>query len=255
MKIIRNNSKLNPETVTYGELKANLPSTAGQKLPTAAALAEEGSVFFAVRDGSTYVTVYDSGFLTYTRPDESSHLRTTVYAVDRCKRIVYRFFCSEEEYEDRWEAPEGCTVACRFEKGSLMKLHILPEESYASFHWLYPVSHICEERLEWNRQRMERKRLAAGGVAESFREPVAADFAEAWIEGEEAERRQRDLELLEKAKEDLTDLQRRTVDLYFCEEGTTLREVAGVLGTSYQSVYDNLRGALKKMRKFFSENT
>ncbi len=254
MKIIVNHSFVDPETVTYGELKASLPSTAGQKIPTAAQLSEEGTVFFAVRDGSTYVTVYDSGFLTYTRPEESSHLRTTVYAVDRCKRIVYRFFCSEEEYEDAWEAPEGCRVACRFEKGNLMKLHILPEATYRDFHWLIPISHICEERLEWNRQRMERKRLAAGGVAESFREPVAADFTEAWIEGEEAERRQRDLELLEKAKEDLTDLQRRTVDLYFCEEGTTLRKVAGVLGTSYQSVHDNLRGALKKMRKFFAEN-
>ena len=49
MKTIINNSRLNPMSVTYRDLKANLPSTAGQKLPTAAQLAEEGAVFFAVQ--------------------------------------------------------------------------------------------------------------------------------------------------------------------------------------------------------------
>ncbi len=256
MKILVNNSNLDPLTVTYGELKAHLPSTSGQKLPTAAALEEEGNVYFTVLEGGTLVTVYGSGFLAFTQPDEMSHLRTTVYAVDRCRQLVYRFFCSDEEYEDQWEAPEGCNVGYCFEKGRIIKLHILPEEAYAAFHWLYPVSHICEERLVRNGERRERKRLAvSGGGKAPAREPVAEDFAEVWIEAEaEAEQSKRELELLEKAKAVLTEVQRKTVELYFREDGTTEREVARVLGTSHQNVHVNLTAALKKMRKVFAEN-
>ena len=256
MKIIINNSTLNPESVTYGELKANLPSTAGQKIPTAAQLSEEGTVFFAVRDEKTLLTVYTSGFLTFTQPDETSRLRTTVTAVDRCNRMVYRFFCSKEEYEDDWEAPEGCSIAYRFEKGSLVKLQIIPEATYRDFHWLIPVSHICEERLLRNGHARERSRFAFSFDEEGqHSEWAMREMDKAWAaEKKEAEQKRRELELLEKAKESLTDIQRRTVDLYFRAEGTPESAVAELLGTSQQNVHKNLAAALKKMRTFFERN-
>ena len=194
MKVLINNSSLNPLSATFGELRANLPSTRGQKIPTAVQLSEEGTVFFAVEEGRTLIVVYTSGFLTFTQPDETSRLRTTVAAVDRCSRMVYRFFCSKEEYEDDWEAPEGCSIAYRFERGSLMKLQIIPEATYRDFHWLIPVSHICEERLLRNGDARERSRFVLSLDEEGQRpEEAMRALDEAWAaETKEAGRLKRE---------------------------------------------------------------
>ena len=95
--------------------------------------------------------VYTNGFLAFTQPDEVAKLRTTVFAVDRCKQIIYKFGCSDEEYEDAWEeSSDDMKIGFRIENGRLVKLHIISERVYTDSNWLFPVSHICEERLRHN---------------------------------------------------------------------------------------------------------
>ena len=50
---------------------------------------------------------------------------------------------------------------------------------------------------------------------------------------------------------DLTEIQRKTVDLYFSNYGITERQVAKELGVDQSTVHRNLQAALKKLKKFF----
>ena len=59
MKTIINNSNVNPCTITYAELKKLVPSTTGQKLPTAKRLKETGEILFSVQDGATLMHIHD----------------------------------------------------------------------------------------------------------------------------------------------------------------------------------------------------
>lgn len=57
------------------------------------------------------------------------------------------------------------------------------------------------------------------------------------------------LEMLEHAKDRLTPVQRRRVELYI-GEGLSLREIAAREGVHNTAVEDSIRAALKKMKKF-----
>jgi len=257
MKTLMNNSTLNPETTTYGELKRHLPSTEGKKLPTAKRLKENGEVLFSVQDGRTLVTVYTNGFLAFTQPDEVAKLRTTVFAVDRCKQIIYKFGCSDEEYEDVWEeSSDDMKIGFRIENGRLVKLHIISERVYTDSNWLFPVSHICEERLRHNGDVREDSHIEYRFGDESWENAlVEENFVDRMErEQDETEKEKWEHETLEAAKKTLTEVQRRTIELYFGYGGTTEATVAGLLGTSQQNVHKNLAAALKKIKKFFEES-
>ena len=73
------------EKITFRKLRNMVGSTGGQALPTVKALREnrETVVVSAVAADSS-LTVYESGFYTYTTPSG-----TTVYAVDRCVDYAY----------------------------------------------------------------------------------------------------------------------------------------------------------------------
>jgi RNA polymerase sigma factor (sigma-70 family) len=72
-------------------------------------------------------------------------------------------------------------------------------------------------------------------------------------EEEDEERRRGEHDTLEAAKAALTDVQRRTIDLYYGYGGMTEASVAELLGTSQQNVHKNLAAAIRKMKKFFDK--
>ena len=254
MKIIINNANVNPATLTYAELKKLVPSTDGQKLPTAKRLKETGEILFSVQDGATLITIYQNGFLAFTQPDETAKLRTTVFAVDRASRIVYKCGCSKEEYDDGWEFG-SCKVGYKMEKGGMVRLHIVPEAEFANAHWTFPISHICEERLMHNGDSREQSHIEFNLDDESWDSAlVEPDFVETRMKEEEDEERRRwEHDMLEAAKATLTDVQRRTIDLYYGYGGMTEASVAELLGTSQQNVHKNLAAAIRKMKKFFEK--
>lgn len=255
MKIIENNTSVNPCTLTYTELKKLVPSTTGQKLPTAKRLKETGQILFSVQDGATLITIYQNGFLAFTQPDETAKLRTTVFAVDRASQIIYKCGCSKEEYEDGWEFG-SCKVGYKMEKGGMVRLHIVQEAEFANAHWTFPISHICEERLMHNGDSREQSHIEFNLDDESWDSAlVEPDFVETRMKEEEDEERRRwEHDMLEAAKATLTDVQRRTIDLYYGCGGMTEASVAELLGTSQQNVHKNLAAAIRKMKKFFEKN-
>ncbi len=61
--------------------------------------------------------------------------------------------------------------------------------------------------------------------------------------------RQMDIEILQKAMQSLTEVQRERLHLYFFE-GMTTREIADKLGVSQNVVWKSIQGALSILKKF-----
>lgn len=73
------------EKITFRKLRNMVGSTEGQSLPTVKALRKTSeTVIVSAVAADSSLTVYESGFYTYTTPSG-----TTVYAVDRCAEYVY----------------------------------------------------------------------------------------------------------------------------------------------------------------------
>lgn len=62
--------------------------------------------------------------------------------------------------------------------------------------------------------------------------------------------RQIEIEILQKAMQSLTEVQRERLHLYFYE-GMTTREIANKVGVSQNVVWKSIQGAIKTLRKFF----
>ena len=62
--------------------------------------------------------------------------------------------------------------------------------------------------------------------------------------------RQMELEILQKAMQSLTEVQRERLHLYFFS-GLTFRQIGEKLGVSDMSVRESIESALKKIKKFF----
>ena len=264
MKIIVNNSSFNLETLTYGELKAAMPTTKDRKLPTEKQLRDEEPLFIVTTEDSQ-INVYRTGHIAHLMHDENGKIRATIYGVDRCDHITYEFGSSKEEYENvdketgLWVFG-SCKVAYSIKNGQLVRYHIVPETEYIDKLWILPISLICEEHQiknavnrsaskikfyledeEWN---AIENNLAVKGPEELM--------IEAEEEREAEEKKQRDCATLKEALASLTEVQRRTVQLYYYSEGSMTEEKVGeILGTSQQAVHKNLVAAMKKLRKFF----
>lgn len=62
--------------------------------------------------------------------------------------------------------------------------------------------------------------------------------------------RQMELEVLQKAMQSLTEVQRERLHLYFFE-GMTTREIAEKIGVSQNVVWKSIQGAINNLKKFF----
>lgn len=254
MKIIINNTNVNPETLTYAELKKLVPSTEGMKLPTAKKLKKDGEILFAVQNGENLITIYTNGFLAFTQPDEMAKPRTTVFAVDRAKQIIYKFSCSKEEYEEGWEFG-SCQIAYKVDKHGMIRMHIIPESEYEDCPWTFPICHICGERLMHNGDSREESHIEFVWGDESWDNALwEPDFVDTRMQEEEEEEHSRwEHETLLAAKDTLTDTQRRTLELYYGNGGMTEATVAEILGTSQQNVHKNIAAAIRKLKKYFEK--
>lgn len=78
---------INPNLLTFRQLKNLVGKTGGMKLPKAPDLEDSmEDILFVDVNGDETITVYRSGFFTFQHGE-----RKTVFAVDRIKTIEYRF--------------------------------------------------------------------------------------------------------------------------------------------------------------------
>ena len=78
---------INPNLLTFRQLKNMVGKTGGMKLPKAPDLEDSmEDILFVDVNGDETITVYRSGFYTFQHGE-----RKTVFAVDRIKTIEYRF--------------------------------------------------------------------------------------------------------------------------------------------------------------------
>ena len=78
---------INPNLLTFRQLKNLVGKTGGMKLPKAPDLEDSmEDILFVDVNGDETITVYRSGFYTFQHGE-----RKTVFAVDRIKTIEYRF--------------------------------------------------------------------------------------------------------------------------------------------------------------------
>lgn len=62
--------------------------------------------------------------------------------------------------------------------------------------------------------------------------------------------RQIEIEILQKAMQSLTEVQKERLHLYFFE-GMTTREIADKMGVSQNVVWKSIQGAINSLKKFF----
>ena len=63
--------------------------------------------------------------------------------------------------------------------------------------------------------------------------------------------RQMELEILQKAMQSLTEVQKERLHLYFFE-GMTIREIAEKQGVNRNAVWKSIQGILEQLRAFFA---
>ena len=154
-------------------------------------------------------------------------------------------------------------VAYRMIDGRLMKLHIIKEHRYLDGPWWFPITVVCEERMRHNQDSREEYKSDfsmdgnyegedGGETSENWNPELSCDPINEWIDAEDKKEKdaQNHRKLMEGLKS-LTEIQRRTVDLYYSNPGITERALAKELGVDQSTVHRNLQAALKKLRKFF----
>lgn len=260
---MKNNTTRNLETLTYAELKNLVPETPKGKMPTPKKLETEEVLFTERVDGAD-ITVLKNGYVIYTVTDDNGKPHRTVYSVHRCSRIVFPVNFSKEERDDAWDCSAiADEVAYRMIDGRLMKLHIIKEHRYLDGPWWFPITVVCEERMRHNQSSREEYKsdFSMDGdyegedgeeTSENWNPELSCDPINEWIEAED--KKEKDAENHRKLMEglkSLTEIQRRTVDLYYSNPGITERAVAKELGVDQSTVHRNLQAALKKLRKFF----
>lgn len=201
--------------LTFRQLREMVGNGAGHKTPTARQLRESGEEPVAVReigpDGS--LSVYPGGYAVY-----SNGSGTTVVSIGECGEYTYRFHDGEDG---------------------------LPTESRLLLDgddWSMAVALKGEEQIEANLMNRKGDRKGSRQYVEDWEhirvEEEAPDVLDAII--------QRDM--LSKLLDCLTERQREVVTAYFFD-GLTQQQIADKLGIAKQSVNENLKAAIKKMKK------
>lgn len=91
------------------------------------------------------------------------------------------------------------------------------------------------------------RHVTANGYTEGDTEDLMMDTGESL---EDMVIRQMELEVLQKAMQSLTEVQRERLHLYFFE-GLTYRQIAEKKGIGEKNVRESIAGALKKIKNFF----
>lgn len=91
------------------------------------------------------------------------------------------------------------------------------------------------------------RHVTANGYTEGDTEDLMMDTGESL---EDMVIRQMELEVLQKAMQSLTEVQRERLHLYFFE-GLTYRQIAKKKGIGEKNVRESIAGALKKIKIFF----
>ena len=208
-------------TLTYKEFKALLPSTAGQNLPTMKALSMiQPDVFVRLETKDGLLTVFSNGFFSY----EMMNGNATVYAVDRCSRIVLN------------PALDG-------------GLDALDKWSFGDQPWTKVLEFAATERIvgniSRNAERHEVLSIDADPDYWNTQMSVLPDF-EMRLE-EEAEKEQ-ETQLLEMAKGVLTARQWEVLYLYYGKE-LTQEKIANALNIPQSSVSITLKRGLQNLRR------
>lgn len=264
MKKVENNSSFNLDTLTFGELKAAMPSTANLRTPTEKQFREKEPLFI-VMDGEVQVSVFPDGFVVYTRPDSNHVNRSTVFAIDRIEYINYKFGATKEEYEDFVNETEDWTfrknkVKFAFSGNGYTRIHSVPESEFQDCFWLLPISMIGDDKLDANGNNREEYHIEYHLEDEERNEEIATPSTEEVLKArdealEEAADMEKKLAILREAMETLTEKQRRVVKLYYYSgKVTTEAKVAKEIGTSQENVHKTLAASIKKLRKHFSKN-
>ena len=211
---------IDPLALSFGQLKQMLPSTAGQKLPVPLVLEREPpEILFRHENGDIAITVFTNGLYLYQR-----NQRRTVFAVDRCKQLIYR-------YQDD-------------------EVRIIPESRFSDGPCLIPLFLKGDERLNHNMDAYEEYQQAfslsrsSGEWNEALHEKSVEDRYFNGLEEFEKEAK------VQSALERLTDRQRQILHMYFVN-GLKQEQIASVLHLSQSSVRDHLRAAMQKLRNQF----
>ena len=210
--------------LTFAQLKTLLPDTKGRMLPTVRALRESDTRVLAIvetRDG--VLTVFRNGFFMY----ETKNGHATVYAVDRCARIVLNPMTGGE------------TSA-------------LEETSFGDCPWPKVLEFAANERIVSNINRDARRQevLSLDAIDEDWdtRLTTQPDF-ERQLEEEEA--LTKDSEKIRTALAHLTDRQREVIRLYYFDE-LNQEEIASKLKITQQATSKALNQAIQRIKNVFS---
>lgn len=91
------------------------------------------------------------------------------------------------------------------------------------------------------------RHIAVSGFVEGYTEDLLMDTGTSL---EDNVIRQIEIEILQKAMQSLTEVQKERLHLYFYE-GMTTREIANKVGVSQNVVWKSIQGAIKSLKKFF----
>ncbi len=204
---------IDPLTTSYQQLKAMVGRTDGQRLPNAKTLEDsEEEVVFRYECGDEAITVYRNGFFIY-----ESNGRKTVCAVDRCRRLVYRYLDDEIRAIEEWQYATGPCIVPLLIKG--------------------------DERLEHNRDSVDwywhEFSLSFEADSRLGRASIPSE-EERYILEEDAASFQRRLDTL-------TTRQREVLSMYY-DLGMTPKQISAALHIARQNVEKYLAISYKKLK-------
>ena len=211
---------IDPLTLSFGQLKQMLPSTAGQKLPVPLVLEQAPpEILFRHENGDMAITVFTNGLYLYQRD-----CRRTVFAVDRCKQLIYRYQDDEVRIIPESRFSDGPCLIPLFLKGDERLNHNM--DAYEEYQQAFSLSRNVDD---WNES------VHVKSVEENFFDTL-----------EEFEKEAK----MQNALEQLTERQRQILRMYF-ENGLNRRQIAAVLHLSPSSVRDHINAAMENLRKQF----
>ena len=208
-------------SLTFAKFKALVSSTEGMKLPTVKALRESGTQVLALvktKDGA--LTVFRNGFFMY----ETKSGHATVYAVDRCARIVLSPMNNDEA-------------------------SVLDETNFGDCPWPKVLEFAASERIANNINRDARRQevLSLDIFDEDYDTRLTVQ-PEMEIHLEEEDVSMEESERLRAALAQLTKRQREVIRFYYFD-GLTQEEIASQLGVSRPYITKTLNRAIEILRK------
>lgn len=196
--------------ITLKELKAQVESTQGQKLPTPKTLREKAQMVVQANLSGCEMTVFSNGFAVYQND--------THYTVLRMEHVGKANYYSE--VEDK-------AVAITVEDED----------------WSVGVMLCGEERLEKRCRDMAENRLVSMYTnTEDGEEEIQFDSGEDFAENIATK------DEVHSILDCLTERQRQVVEMYYLEQ-LTQQQIADRLGIKKQSVNENLKLAFNRLQK------